>query len=141
MGAGFRKVFVVIRASRIGPAFAGDSRAGQRRCAEAKGEFGAVFARRITVRFTLGKLIETPGEAARSTSCRHGSRVSICRRIAMSGTKDKAKGLANEAIGNVKQGVGKVTDNDKLRAEGKAQELKGEGQQIKGNVKDAVDKP
>jgi hypothetical protein len=33
----------------------------------------------------------------------------------MSGTKDKAKGLANEAIGNVKQGVGKVTDNDKLR--------------------------
>ncbi|NOM41405.1 CsbD family protein, partial [Klebsiella pneumoniae] len=24
----------------------------------------------------------------------------------MSGTKDKAKGLANEAIGNVKQGVG-----------------------------------
>ncbi|CAI3807974.1 hypothetical protein DBADOPDK_04817 [Pseudomonas sp. MM223] len=43
----------------------------------------------------------------------------------MSGTKDKAKGLANEAIGNVKQGVGKVTDNDKLRAEGKAQEPEG----------------
>jgi uncharacterized protein YjbJ (UPF0337 family) len=59
----------------------------------------------------------------------------------MSGTKDKAKGLANEAVGNVKQGVGKVTDKDKLRAEGKAQELTGEAQQIKGNVKDAVKKP
>ena len=61
--------------------------------------------------------------------------------FAMSGTKDKAKGLANEAIGNVKQGVGKATGNDRLRAEGEAQELKGEGQQIKGNVKDAVKKP
>ena len=43
----------------------------------------------------------------------------------MSSTSDKAKGLANEAVGNIKQGVGKVTDNDKLRAEGKAQEVKG----------------
>lgn len=59
----------------------------------------------------------------------------------MSGTKDKAKGLANEAIGNIKQGVGKVTDNDKMRAEGKAQELKGEAQQKVGEVKDAVKKP
>ncbi|MBC3422353.1 MULTISPECIES: CsbD family protein [unclassified Pseudomonas] len=59
----------------------------------------------------------------------------------MSGTKDKVKGLVNEAVGNIKQGVGKVTDNDKLRAEGKAQELKGEGQQAVGKVKDAVKKP
>ncbi|MBK4990114.1 CsbD family protein [Pseudomonas sp. S36] len=58
----------------------------------------------------------------------------------MSGTGDKAKGLANEAVGNIKQGVGKVTGNDKLRAEGKAQEIKGEGQQVKGDVKDAVKK-
>ncbi|AXO87554.1 CsbD family protein [Pseudomonas sp. K1(2024)] len=58
----------------------------------------------------------------------------------MSGTKDKAKGLANEAIGNVKQGVGKVTDSDKLKAEGKAQELKGEAQQKVGKVKDKLDK-
>ncbi|MCU1722495.1 MAG: CsbD family protein [Pseudomonas sp.] len=59
----------------------------------------------------------------------------------MSGTKDKVKGVANEAVGNIKQGVGKVTDNDKLRAEGKAQELKGEAQQAVGKVKDAVKKP
>ena len=56
----------------------------------------------------------------------------------MSGTTDKAKGLANEAIGNIKQGVGKVTDNDKLRAEGKAQELKGEAQKTVGDVKDGA---
>ncbi|OLS59490.1 CsbD family protein [Pseudomonas putida] len=59
----------------------------------------------------------------------------------MSGTKDKVKGMANEAVGNIKQGVGKATDNDKLRAEGKAQELKGEAQQTVGKVKDAVKKP
>ncbi|AIL63064.1 CsbD family protein [Pseudomonas alkylphenolica] len=59
----------------------------------------------------------------------------------MSGTKDKVKGLANEAVGNIKQGIGKVTDNDRLRAEGKAQEIKGEAQQVAGKVKDAVKKP
>ena len=36
--------------------------------------------------------------------------------------KDKAKGLANEAIGNAKQAVGKATDNERLRAEGELQE-------------------
>lgn len=56
----------------------------------------------------------------------------------MSSTSDKAKGLANEAVGNIKQGVGKVTGNDKLHAEGKAQEVKGETQQAVGKAKDAV---
>jgi len=56
----------------------------------------------------------------------------------MSSTGDKIKGMANEAVGNVKQAVGKATDNDKLRAEGKAQELKGEAQQTGGKAKDAV---
>jgi uncharacterized protein YjbJ (UPF0337 family) len=56
----------------------------------------------------------------------------------MSSTSDKIKGLANEAAGNVKQGVGKMTDNDRLRAEGKAQEIKGEAQQAVGKAKDAV---
>ena len=58
----------------------------------------------------------------------------------MGSTGDKVKGMANEAVGNVKQGVGKVTDNDKLRAEGKVQEKKGEAQQAVGNAKDAVKK-
>ncbi|MDD1012835.1 CsbD family protein [Pseudomonas rubra] len=59
----------------------------------------------------------------------------------MSGTKDKVKGMANEAVGNIKQGIGKVTDNDRLRAEGELQERKGEAQQVVGKVKDAVKKP
>ncbi|MDQ0742003.1 MULTISPECIES: CsbD family protein [unclassified Pseudomonas] len=58
----------------------------------------------------------------------------------MGSTSDKAKGLANEAVGNIKQGVGKVTDNDKLRAEGVIQEKKGEAQQAVGKTKDAVKK-
>ena len=58
----------------------------------------------------------------------------------MSSTGDKVKGMANEAVGNVKQGVGKATDNDKLRAEGKVQEKKGEAQQAVGNAKDTVKK-
>lgn len=58
----------------------------------------------------------------------------------MSGTSDKIKGLANEAIGNVKQGVGKVTGNEELQVKGKIQEKKGEAQQVVGKVKDAVDK-
>lgn len=56
----------------------------------------------------------------------------------MSSTTDKIKGLANEAIGNVKQGIGKATDNDRLRAEGKGQEIRGEAQQAVGKAKDAV---
>ena len=58
----------------------------------------------------------------------------------MSSTGDKVKGMANEAVGNIKQGVGKATDNDKMRAEGKVQEKTGEAQQAVGNAKDAVKK-
>ncbi|AWN45175.1 CsbD family protein [Methylobacterium terrae] len=56
----------------------------------------------------------------------------------MSSTTDKLKGLANEALGNVKQGVGKVTGNDQLVVEGKAQELKGEAQRTVGEAKDGL---
>ncbi|MBE7247457.1 MAG: CsbD family protein [Actinomycetospora chiangmaiensis] len=56
----------------------------------------------------------------------------------MSSTTDKLKGLANEAVGNVKQAAGKATGNDKLVAEGKAQELKGEAQKTVGDVKDGA---
>ena len=56
----------------------------------------------------------------------------------MSSTTDKLKGLANEAVGNLKEGVGQVTGNDRLVAEGKAQELKGEAQRTVGEAKDGV---
>lgn len=61
----------------------------------------------------------------------------------MGSIADKAKGYTNEAVGNIKQGVGKAVGNDSLRAEGAAQERKGEGQQalgkVKGAIKDAAD--
>lgn len=47
---------------------------------------------------------------------------------------DKAKGLANEAIGNVKQ----ASNDPATRAEGKAQERKGEAQNVVGSVKGAL---
>lgn len=56
----------------------------------------------------------------------------------MGSTTDKAKGIANEAIGNVKQGLGKAVGSDKLEAEGIAQEAKGVGQRATGDVKAAV---
>ncbi len=58
----------------------------------------------------------------------------------MSGTKDKVKGMANEAMGNVKEGAGKVVGSDKLRAEGAADKAKGKVQQTVGKAKDKLDK-
>jgi uncharacterized protein YjbJ (UPF0337 family) len=57
---------------------------------------------------------------------------------AMGELKDKAKGLGNEAVGNVKQGVGKATGDRSLQGEGIAQERKGEAQNLKGKVKGAA---
>jgi uncharacterized protein YjbJ (UPF0337 family) len=58
----------------------------------------------------------------------------------MGSTMDKTKGMGNEAMGNVKQGVGKATGSERLQAEGKVQELKGEAQQAKGEIKESVKK-
>lgn len=52
--------------------------------------------------------------------------------------KDKAKGLANEAAGEVKQAVGRANDDPVTHAEGKKQERKGEAQQVVGKVKGAL---
>jgi uncharacterized protein YjbJ (UPF0337 family) len=51
---------------------------------------------------------------------------------------DKAKGLGNEIIGNIKQAAGKASGNERLQAEGMAQELKGEGQNLTGKVKGVI---
>lgn len=56
----------------------------------------------------------------------------------MTSTGDKAKGLANEAAGNVKQGIGKMTGDKEMQADGFVQERKGEAQQAVGKAKDAV---
>jgi uncharacterized protein YjbJ (UPF0337 family) len=50
----------------------------------------------------------------------------------MSGSTDKAAGMANEAAGKIKQGVGKAVGSEKLHGEGAGQEAKGDAQQLKG---------
>jgi uncharacterized protein YjbJ (UPF0337 family) len=55
----------------------------------------------------------------------------------MGSTSDKATGLANDAIGNIKQAAGKVAGSDKLQAQGK-QESKGAGQKAAGDAKAAI---
>ncbi|MDP1025859.1 CsbD family protein [Sphingomonas sp. KR1UV-12] len=51
---------------------------------------------------------------------------------------DKVAAAGNKVAGNVKEAVGKATDNDKLVAEGQAQQVKGAGQDVKGSVKGAL---
>ena len=51
---------------------------------------------------------------------------------------DKAKGLGNEIVGNIKQAAGKVSGDHHLQAEGMVQERKGEGQNLKGTIKGAI---
>jgi uncharacterized protein YjbJ (UPF0337 family) len=58
----------------------------------------------------------------------------------MTGMTDKVKGAANEAIGAVKQGVGKAVGNPGLEAEGAVQKLKGEAQQTVGGAKETLAK-
>ncbi len=49
--------------------------------------------------------------------------------------KDQFKGAAKEAGGNIKEGFGKLTGNEKLQAEGKAEQLEGKAQKTVGDVK------
>jgi len=51
---------------------------------------------------------------------------------------DKAKGLANEAVGNAKQVQGEVTNDPDKKAEGLGQELKGKAQKVAGAIKGAL---
>lgn len=52
--------------------------------------------------------------------------------------KDQFKGAAKEAGGNVKEGLGKVTGNERLQAEGKADQFEGKTQKTVGDVKSAI---
>lgn len=50
---------------------------------------------------------------------------------------DKVSAVGNKVAGNVKEALGKASDNEKLEAEGKAQQLKGTGQDVKGSIEGA----
>lgn len=51
---------------------------------------------------------------------------------------DKLDAAGNKIAGNVKEAIGKVTNNDRLEAEGEAQQAKGTAQDVKGSVKGAL---
>ena len=55
-------------------------------------------------------------------------------------TTDKAKNTAQQAKGKLKETVGKISGNDKLRAEGKADQMKGNVKQAGEKLKDAFKK-
>jgi len=55
-------------------------------------------------------------------------------------TTDKAKNSAQKVKGKVKEKAGKATGNDKLQAEGNADQVKGNLKQDGENVKDAFKK-
>jgi uncharacterized protein YjbJ (UPF0337 family) len=55
-------------------------------------------------------------------------------------TTDKAKNTAQQANGKLKETVGKVSGNDKLRAEGKTDQVKGNVKQAGEKLKDAFKK-
>jgi uncharacterized protein YjbJ (UPF0337 family) len=56
----------------------------------------------------------------------------------MSATTDKIKGVANEAVGKAKQGVGEAVGSERLQGEGAVQEIKGKGQKAIGDAKDTT---
>ena len=52
-----------------------------------------------------------------------------------SSMKDKVKGTFHEAKGTVKEMVGEITDNSKLKAKGKVEKIAGKAQEKIGLVK------
>lgn len=64
----------------------------------------------------------------------------LVRRVSVGEFADKAKGVANEAIGKTKEAVGKATGDHKLEASGAAQVVKGKAEKAIGDAKGAIKK-
>ena len=56
-----------------------------------------------------------------------------------SSTGDRLEGTLDEAKGNIKQGVGNATGDDRTKGEGMLDEAKGKAQSILGDIKDKVE--
>ena len=71
----------------------------------------------------------------------------------MDENRERSKGKVDELVGNVKQGLGNLTGNERLETEGHTQELAGEsrqdvakgvgtakgmGQEVKGSLKEGL---
>lgn len=52
--------------------------------------------------------------------------------------KDRVEGSAEQMKGRVKEAAGKVTGDEKLKSEGRADKAKGKLQNIVGGIKDAL---
>ena len=52
--------------------------------------------------------------------------------------KDRAKGIAQQQKGAVKEGLGKVLGDEKLKAEGKMDKAEGKVRNAVGSAKDAI---
>jgi uncharacterized protein YjbJ (UPF0337 family) len=55
------------------------------------------------------------------------------------GADDKARNLAEDAAGKAKEAAGKLTDDERLEAEGKADQFSADVKQAGEKVKDAFD--
>lgn len=56
----------------------------------------------------------------------------------MSSTSDRVKGKVDQAAGKVKKEAGHAMGDNKLKNEGKAQQVKGHVTETKGKIKDAL---
>lgn len=52
--------------------------------------------------------------------------------------QDRIEGAAKNIGGKIKEGVGKITGDEKLKAEGRADQVEGKVQNTVGGVKDAL---
>jgi uncharacterized protein YjbJ (UPF0337 family) len=52
--------------------------------------------------------------------------------------KDRIDGSANQAKGNIKETVGKLTGDAKLQADGKSEKVAGKIQNVVGGIKDDI---
>lgn len=52
--------------------------------------------------------------------------------------KDRIKGAATNIAGKAKTAVGKVTGDEKLKNEGRADQVKGKVQNVVGGIKDSM---
>ncbi|CUX45201.1 CsbD family protein [Rhizobium oryzihabitans] len=54
--------------------------------------------------------------------------------------KNRIDGIARQAKGTIKEATGKITGNEKLQAEGKAEKIAGRAQEKLGKAKDTITK-
>jgi uncharacterized protein YjbJ (UPF0337 family) len=74
--------------------------------------------------------------STRSVATRPLADAEISRRSQIMGLDDKIKNAAQDIVGKAKETIGNATDNDKLVAEGKADQVKADAKKAGENIKD-----